>query len=77
MAADGLSHEVIVNLIAATTTRTRLTVHFKPHCTPTLSQGIKITDAQMDQRAITRHDFHGDWNYTLHPCPTIPEDIDR
>ena len=63
------SHEVIVNTIAATTTRTGLTVNAQLD-TRTYSKGIKITDQQMDdleQHALRRHDFHGEWNYTLIP----------
>jgi len=66
------SHEVIVNTIAATTTRTGLTVHAELD-THTYPNGIKITDQQMDdleQRALRRHDFHGEWNYTLVPQRT-------
>jgi alkanesulfonate monooxygenase SsuD/methylene tetrahydromethanopterin reductase-like flavin-dependent oxidoreductase (luciferase family) len=33
----------------------------------TYPTGIKISDAQMAALPITRHDFHGDWNYTLQP----------
>jgi hypothetical protein len=29
--------------------------------------GTKITDAAMAGLALHRHDFHGDWNYTLTP----------
>ncbi|HZH12996.1 MAG TPA: hypothetical protein VE057_01395, partial [Archangium sp.] len=29
--------------------------------------GTKITDMQMAALNIERADFHGDWNYTLHP----------
>ena len=58
------SHEVIVNLIAATTTRTGLKVRAQ------LDQGyyptgIKITDKQLTAVPLTKHDFHGDWNYTI------------
>jgi hypothetical protein len=63
------SHQVIIDTIAATTTATGLTV------TAQLDDGrypggIKITDAQMaglKQRSLTPCDFHGAWNYTLHP----------
>ena len=60
------SHEVIVETIAATTTRTGLTVKAE------LDQGsypaaIKISDAQMATLPLTRHTFHSDWNYTLRP----------
>ena len=67
------SHEVIVNTIAATTTRTGLTVaaELDQASYPT---GIKIPDQEMkdlDTNGIlTRHDFHGEWNYTLNPEPT-------
>jgi hypothetical protein len=60
------SHEVIVNTIAATTTRTGLTVdaHLDTGSYPT---GIQISDAAMAALPINRHTWHGDWNYTLHP----------
>ncbi len=35
--------------------------------------GIKITDRQMQDLPITRDDWHGEWNYTLHPTPDTPE----
>jgi transposase len=62
------SHEVIVNTIAATTTRTGLTVAAELD-TGTYATGIKISKAQMDALPVTPHDWHGDWNYTLHPAP--------
>lgn len=30
--------------------------------------GIKVTDAQMELLHLERDPFHGDWNYTIHPC---------
>ncbi len=62
------SHEVIVNTIAATTTRTGLTVHAQldPGSYPV---GQHITDEQLQALPLSRHTWHGDWNYTLHPCP--------
>ena len=60
------SHEVIVNTIAATTTTTGLTVRAEPD-TGACDTGIKISDRQMDALPLTRHDWHGDWNYTLRP----------
>ncbi len=66
------SHEVIVDIIAATTTRTGLTVEAELD-TGTYDTGITVTDAQIDALAMTRHRFHGDWNYTLHPHqPSTP-----
>ncbi len=62
------SHEVIVNTIAATTTRTGLRV-----CagldTGSYPAGARISDAQMGALPLARHNWHGDWNYTLHPQP--------
>jgi len=60
------SHEVVVNTIAATTTRTGLSVHAEldPGTCPA---GVKISKAQMDALPLARHDWHGEWNYTLHP----------
>ena len=66
------SHEVIVQTIAATTTSTGLTVHAELDDAP-YPKGIKIPDEEMtalDTTGIlTRHDFHGKWNYTL--CPAV------
>lgn len=67
------SHNVIVNTIAATTTRTGLTVHAEldQNEYPT---GVKIPDAKMKELdtdgILTRHDWHGEWNYTLRPRDT-------
>ena len=54
----------IVELIGATTTTTGLAVQaaYDPGWYPT---GIKITDTQMDALPLTRHNWHGDWNYTI------------
>jgi hypothetical protein len=65
------SHEVIVNTIAATTTRTGLTVRagLDPGSYP---EGIKVSDEQLAALPIDRHEWHGDWNYTLRPAPPAP-----
>jgi Rhodopirellula transposase DDE domain len=63
------SHDIVVNTIAATTTRTGLTV------TAVLDRnrypkGTTISDEQardLEDRALMRHGFHGGWNYTLLP----------
>ncbi len=59
------SHEVIVSTIAAATTRTGLRVHAELD-TSQYATGQAISDVQMAALAITRHRWHGDWNYTLH-----------
>jgi hypothetical protein len=70
------NHEVIVQTIAATTTRTGLRVHADLD-TGTYHTGIRIPDHHMDALPLTRHDWHGDWNYTLHPEPyQIVEPVD-
>jgi hypothetical protein len=64
------SHEVIVQTIAATTTRTGLTVAAELD-TSAYPKGIKISDRQikdLEQRALRRHQFHGEWNYDLIPA---------
>jgi hypothetical protein len=65
------SHEVIVSTIAATTTRTGLTVHAELD-PGTYDTGIKVSDEQMAGLPLDRHDWHGDWNYTLRPEPPQP-----
>ena len=62
------SHEVIVAAIAATTTGTGLTVRAELD-TGTDPTGVPVSDEQMAALPLTRHDWHGDWNYTLHPRP--------
>lgn len=61
-----VSHQAIVQLIAATTTDTGLKVRSEidPNTYPA---GVKVTDDEMDASNILRHKFHGDWNYTIKP----------
>jgi hypothetical protein len=61
-----VSYQTIVQLIAATTTTTGLKVHSELD-TNTYPAGIKITDEQMSRLNLQRHDFHGEWNYTIRP----------
>ncbi|HUK69759.1 MAG TPA: ISAzo13 family transposase [Streptosporangiaceae bacterium] len=75
------SHEVIVQTIAATTTATGLRVHAELD-TSAYGTGVKISDRQMDALPLTRHDWHGDWNYTLRPeayehVSTVPDPFDQ
>ena len=60
------SHQIIVELIGATRTATGLTVRAELD-TNTYPIGIKYTKKQIDALPITRHDFHGEWNYTIAP----------
>src|SRR5215472_1995713 len=65
------SYEVIINTISAITTATGLTVTAALDTRPTPA-GQEVTDAEfagIEQRCLTRHSFHGEWNYTLIPEP--------
>ncbi|WP_425586934.1 ISAzo13 family transposase [Streptomyces yanii] len=70
------SHEVVVNTIGATTTRTGLTVHAEldPGSYPT---GVTASDEVMDALLLTEHDWHGKWNYSLRPEPPAPTPAPR
>jgi hypothetical protein len=61
-----VSHQVIVQLIGATTTKTGLEVHCEldPRTYPA---GIKVSDDELQALNIVRHSFHGEWNYTVKP----------
>jgi hypothetical protein len=62
-----VSHEVILNLIASTTTRTGLKIRAeldRGHY-PT---GTPVSDEDMDKINLKPAGFHGDWNYTLLPA---------
>ena len=62
------SYETVLELIGATTTRTGLTVTASRD-TGTYPAGEKISDKdmrQLEKTRITRHDWHPDWNYTIH-----------
>jgi hypothetical protein len=61
-----VSLEVIVNVIASTTTRTGLLVKAALD-TNTYPTKIKVSDEQLGRLRLKRHEFHGDWNYTLSP----------
>lgn len=69
-----ISHEVIVNLIAATSTKTGLKVRAKLDSSK-YPKGITIPDAELAQVNITHHDFHGEWNYTIRPVEPRTETL--
>ena len=60
------SRLAVVELIAATTTKSGLTVTAELD-TADYAKGIKVTDAEMDAIAMTRNQFHPEWNYTIAP----------
>jgi transposase len=61
-----VSYRVIVNLIAATTTRSGLAVHCELD-TKRYQKGIVVSDQQAAAINITRAKFHGEWNYIISP----------
>ena len=66
-----ISHQVIVQLIGATTTQTGLTVRCELDVNH-YPKGIKVTNAEMAALAIERDPFHGEWNYTISPSQRPP-----
>ena len=60
------SHEVVVQLIAKTTTETGLRVRaaLDKNSYPT---GIKVTDDELASVNLRPAKFHGEWNYTIKP----------
>jgi hypothetical protein len=61
------SHEVAVNLIAGTKTRTGLTVRAERD-NKTYPRGIKVSDREMKElmkQHVNPHEFHGEWNYDI------------
>ena len=61
-----INHEVIVNLIAATTNRKGLKVKCELD-SGKYPAGVKVSKTEMAALNLERASFHGDWNYTLLP----------
>lgn len=61
-----ISVEVIVSLIAATTSTTGLKVHSEVD-TRIYPKGVKVSDQEVAQINLQRDEFHGEWNYEIHP----------
>ena len=61
-----ISHEVIVNLIASTTTQAGLKIEaaLDTNVYPT---GLRVTDEELGKLNIQKASFHGEWNYTILP----------
>ncbi len=64
-----ISHQVVIDLIAATTTRAGLRVHAEadPNSYP---RGIKVSKQELAtiEPQLKRDKFHGEWNYTVTPA---------
>jgi transposase len=61
-----VSYEVIVNLIAQTTTSTGLTVRAAVD-TNHYETGVAVSDAELAKVKLTPAKFHGEWNYAIQP----------
>ena len=61
-----VTHQVIVELISATTTKAGLTVRSRID-DKLYKKGIRISDRQMETINLHPDKFHGEWNYTIHP----------
>jgi len=61
-----VTHEIIVNLIAATTNAQGLKVRCELDTTP-YPAGVRISPQQMSQVSLKPHQFHGEWNYDIKP----------
>jgi len=64
------SRLAVVELIAATTTSTGLKVACELDATD-YPKGIQVSDAEMNAIAISRNEFHPEWNYTVSPRKVI------
>ena len=62
-----ISHEVIINLIAATTTQKGLTIQAELD-NGRYPTGIKVSDAELTTVNLKPDEFHGDWNYRILPA---------
>ena len=66
-----VSHQVIIQLIGATTTETGLKVccEIDGNRYP---KGVEVSDEELQAINITRDAFHGEWNYTIAPNQRPP-----
>ncbi len=64
-----VSYRTVVQLIAGTTTKKGLKVK-ADRDQGRYPKGVKVSDKELAAVPLTRHEFHGDWNYTVHPSAT-------
>jgi hypothetical protein len=67
-----VSHDVVVDVIGATTTRTGLRVRSELDTT-NYPAGRVVSDAELEATYLRRDTFHGEWNYTLLPRLALPQ----
>ena len=61
-----INHDVVINLISNTKTQKGLKVAARLD-TNKYPLGLKISNDEFDKINIQRHEFHGEWNYTIAP----------
>ena len=61
-----VSHEVVVNLIGSTRTRTGLRIQAELDTT-SYETGVKVTNKELEAVRLKKDKFHGEWNYTIPP----------
>ena len=64
------SHQVVVELIGATTTKQGLRVHAERD-TGIYPKDVTVSDALMSEIDLQAHSWHGEWNYTIRPRPVL------
>ncbi len=64
-----IDYATIINLIASTTTSTGLKVYARLDETD-YPKGVAVSDAEIAEVNLHRHEFHGDWNYIIRPTTT-------
>ncbi len=64
------SYRTIVELIAATTTEKGLRIRAE-HDKKGYRTKVKVSDAELAAVPLRRHEFHGDWNYTITPSVAV------
>jgi len=69
-----VSLAAIVSLIASTHSRSGLRVRSELD-RRRYPDGVTVSDAQMATVQLKRHEFHGDWNYTIAPRFTPPPSL--
>jgi len=62
-----VSYRTIIELISATTTKSGLTIKAERDWN-NYETGVQVTKAELAALPLLRHEFHGDWNYTLMPA---------
>ena len=62
-----VSYRTIIELISATTTKSGLKIKAERDWNH-YDTGVQVTKAELAALPIVRHEFHGDWNYTLAPA---------